>query len=164
MLLKGSQVTSLQQREMTMQKKLYQTLHYAYENIAIHFSVSLPVSQALSSTITSTHTTTATHNTSHLSATAHSTEITLPELLNITRSCFEDLVRWEQNLNLNHGSIGGLRKKFHHPHQEEGGGEQGDGDGGEEEENRGENLRRSERGMMGREPFLRRKPPTIPRR
>jgi hypothetical protein len=79
MLLKGSQVTSLQQRELTMQKKLYQTLVDAYENITIHFSMTLPYSQSLASS----------------SSFALPSEVSLPELLNITRSCFEDIIKWD---------------------------------------------------------------------
>ena len=157
MLLKGSQVTSLQQREITMQKRLYQTLHYAYENISIHFSVTLPASQTLLSSTLTAHAAAA-NNVSHFSGATHSPEITLPELLNITRSCFEDIVKWEHSLKLNHSSVGGFRKKYQ---QED---EQQIERGLEEEENQGVNHRRTDSGMVGREPFLRRKPPTIPRR
>jgi hypothetical protein len=139
MLLKGSQVTSLQQRELTMQKKLYQTLVDAYEHITIHFSTTLPYSQTLASS----------------SSMAQPSEITLPELLNITRSCFEDIIKWEGNLNLNQSSSKikfeqeeeEKRRRDQHPQQQL-------------HHQQQQQQPKFEREVEG----MRRKPPTIPRR
>jgi hypothetical protein len=200
MLLKGSQVTSLQQRELAMQKKLYQTLLFAFDNLqpTITFSLSLPpLPLSTFSASGSTHfgATISSHNTATTAELGMGT-VTLPELLNLTRSCFEDLVKWEQNLNLNpkhssglgagsasfrtfSGGGGGMRRMPQQRHHEEDSRDREE----EEEENLhgGENLDQQGRhigeggrsgsgGNVGfgktavREPFLRRRPPTIPRR
>lgn len=120
-------MTSLQQRELTMQKKLYQTLTYVYDNISIQFTVPLPTNQSFTTT-------------------SSSTDVSLPELLNITRNCFDDILKWEDNIKLNRSRS----VKIH-----------------EDDENEiltQRSLERSSGQLLGQREPMRRKPPTIPRR
>lgn len=135
MLLKGSQVTSLQQRELTIQKKLYQILLHVYENISIQFTIPLP------SVPNSNFQSTTSCPTSSSSSVA-----SLPELLNITRNCFEDIIKWEGQLKFN--QLQPSKRVY------------------EEDEDESPLTQRSiEKGVTSqREQFFRRKPPTIPRR
>ena len=159
LLLKGSQITSLQQREITMQKKLYNTLKNVYSQISIHFTQNLSTS-SISNSNQSIINSFSTKN-------INTNEIipTLPELLNITNCCFEDIIIWQNNLNLqrNYEKI-----EFHH--QNENNNEESRGVGELKKNGRvgGNNNNNNNSNNMsfggGYEEWLRKKPPTIPKR
>jgi hypothetical protein len=70
MMLKSAQVTSLQQRELSMQKKLYQSLYKFTQNVTFQLSE------------------------------AHPTEdFNLPELLHLTGAYLDDIIRFDQNFS-----------------------------------------------------------------
>lgn len=70
-MLKAAQVTSLQQRELSMQKKLYQFLHRFTENVTIQLGERHPTE-----------------------------EFNLPELIHLTGAYLDDIIRFDQNFGI----------------------------------------------------------------